>query len=121
MFDYCTKSGAWNADNLPTLTLENQLSILGCTLKNSDGSSNITSSIKGMTISDGTNSYTVKPSSQSIIYLAIRPTTSANIEIIATVGTTYLVKSLTGKTYAANNGYSISWKMAALPAGTLPG
>ncbi len=113
-YDLCTKSGAWNGGNLPTLTLENQLAILAVTLKNSTGSSEITSGITSMTISDGTNNYTVTRSAAAgPIYVAIRPTISATINITATDGTTYYTKSLTGKTYEANNGYNVSWKMEA--------
>jgi hypothetical protein len=110
--DYCTNSGSWNADDLPSLTLENQLAICAYTLKNSTGSSEITNTIMGMTISDGTYNYTVSRSPvDAPIYVAIRPVTNADIEITATDGSTNYIKSLTGKTYAANNGYNISLKM----------
>ncbi len=112
-FDFCTRSGAWSGGNLPSLTLVNQLAILAITLTNADGSSEITSSITGMTVSDGTNTYTVSRSATAgPIYVAIRPTSSAAIEITATDGTKNYTKSLTGKTYAAGNGYPVSWRMA---------
>ena len=101
---------------LPTgsISMTNPLAILAYTLKNSDGSSDITSGITGMTVSDGTNTYSVTRSAAAgPIYVAIRPTTSAAIEITATDGTNNYTKSLTGKTYAAGNGYSISLRMAA--------
>ena len=111
-FDFCTKSGAWNGENLPSLTLENQLAILALTLKNSTGSSDITSSITGLTLTDGTNSYAVTRSAAAgPIYVAIQPTSSAAIEVTATTGTTVYTKSLTDKTYAASNGYPLSWMM----------
>ena len=112
-YDLCTKSGAWNADNLPSLTLENQLAILAITLKdNAATPTEITSSITSLTIGDGTNTYTVSRSAAAgPIYVAIRPTTSANIDITANDGSQCYNKSLTGKTYAASNGYSVSWKM----------
>ena len=122
-FDYCTKSGAWDGDNLPTLTLENQLSILAITLKNFDGDE-ITAGITGLTVSDGTNSYAVtRTAGEGPIYVAILPTASAKIWISATTGTVNYIKSLTEKTYEANYGYSVSWKMATfgdviLPDGT---
>ena len=121
-YDLCTKSGAWNGENLPSLTLENQLAILAINLKNEDGSSEITSTITSMTVSDGTNNYAVNRSAAAgPIYVAIRPTASAAIDVTATNGTNYYIKSLTGKTYARNNGYNVSWKMTALPEGALPG
>ncbi len=112
-YDLCTKSGAWNADNLPSLTLENQLAILAITLKdNAATPAEITSSITSLTIGDGTNTYTVSRSSAAgPIYVAIRPVTSANIDITANDGSQCYNKSLTGKNYAADNGYSVSWKM----------
>ena len=119
--DYCTKSGAWNGWNLPTLTLENQLAILAITLKNNAATpADITSTITGMTLSDGTNSYAVtREAAAGPIYVAIRPTASASIDITATDGTKNYTKTLSGKTYAAGNGYPVSWRM--LPAGALAG
>ena len=116
--DLATYSAAWNAGSLPTATLENQLAILALTLKNSTGTSTITRGLTQVTVSDGTNTYTVTPTSSTfgtdVIYVAIQPTTSANITVTATDGTTNYTKSLTGKTYAANNGYNVSWRMAVV-------
>ena len=52
-FDFCTRSGAWVGDNLPSLTLENQLAILAITLKDEAGTSDITSGTTKLTVSDG--------------------------------------------------------------------
>ena len=117
--DLATYSGAWDGASLPSVTLTNQLAILAVTLKDADGSNDITSSITEMTISDGTNTYTVSPSSLSTIYVAIQPTASANIDVTATAGSTDYTKSLTGKTYAASNGYNVSWRMAPAAPPTL--
>lgn len=124
--DLATYSAAWNAGSLPAATLDNQLAILALTLKNSTGSSTITSGLTQVTVSDGTNTYTVTPTSSTfgtdVIYVAIRPTSSADISVTATTGTTNYTKSLTGKTYAAGNGYSVSWKMTeAVPEGVING
>lgn len=109
-YDLCTNFGDWDGDNLPSLTLENQLAILAINLKN--GSTDITSTITGMTISDGTNNYAVSGiSSASTIYVAILPTASANIDITATDDVNNYEKSLTNKTYEKNNGYNVSWSM----------
>lgn len=116
-FDFCTRSGAWNGENLPSLTLENQLAILAITLKNSDGSSDITSSITGLTLSDGTNTYNVSRSAAAgPIYVAIRPTSDATITVTATDGTKNYAKTLFGKTYAKGNGYPVRWTMAKVVA-----
>ena len=93
--------------------MTNRLAILAVTLKdNAATPAEITASITGMTVSDGTNTYTVtRPAAAGPIYVAIRPMTSANIKIYASNGLNYYKKNLTGKTYAAGNGYSVSWKM----------
>ena len=114
-FDFCTRSGAWSGDNLPSVTLVNQLAILAINLKNSTGASDITGDITGMTISDGTNTYAVSRSAAAgPIYVAIRPTSDATITVTATDGTKNYTKTLTSKTYEAGNGYPVSWKMAKL-------
>jgi len=111
-FDYSFGNGAWDGDNLPSLTLENQLAILAITLKDEAGANDITSSITGLTLSDGTYSYSVtRSAADGPIYVAIRPTEDATITVTATDGTKNYTKTLTSKTYAASNGYSVSWKM----------
>jgi hypothetical protein len=111
-YDLAMKIGSWKSGALPSMTLNNKLAILAITLKNS---TDITSTITGMTISDGTNTYAVSRSAAAgPIYVAIRPTTSQNIEVTATDGTNEYVKTLTSKTYAANNGYNVTWNMTKL-------
>ena len=108
-YDLATNSGAWDGDNLPTLTLNNQLAILAITLKNS---TDITSTIRGMTLSDGTNTYTVnRKAADGPIYVAILPTTGATINVTATDGSNNYIKSLTNKTYTASKGYNVTWNM----------
>jgi hypothetical protein len=111
-YDLCTNFGAWDGDNLPSLTLENRLAILAITLKKHAGD-DITSSITSMTVSDGSNTYAVSRSAAAgPIYVAICPTTNATINVTATNATRTYYKTLaTTKTYAASNGYSVSWKM----------
>ena len=114
IFDGSLTSGA----ALPaSATMTNRLAILAVTLKdNAATPAEITASITGMTVSDGTNTYTVsRPAAAGPIYVAIRPTDAAAIEITATDGTKHYAKSLTGKTYAAGNGYSVTWKTLAYP------
>ena len=112
-FDYSRKGGAWDSENLPSLTLENQLAILAITLKDEAGENDITSSITGLTLSDGTKTYNVNRSAVAgPIYVAIYPTADATITVTATDGTKNYTKTLTGKTYAKGNGYPVSWRMA---------
>ena len=113
-YDLCTNFGAWDGDNLPSLTLENLLAILAITLKNEAGTSDITSSITGLTLSDGTKTYNVnREAVAGPIYVAIFPTADATITVTATDGTTknYTKTLTTTKTYEAGNGYPVSWKM----------
>ena len=111
--DLCVFDGNFSGTNLPaSATLTNQLAILAINLKNG---TDITSTITDMTISDGTNNYAVSGiSSASTIYVAIRPTSGASLSVIATAGTNYYGKYLTGKTYAVNNGYNVTWNMTKL-------
>jgi hypothetical protein len=114
--DLATYDGAWADGKLPGGTLQNQLAILACTIKKHAGV-DFTSSITSMTVSDGTYTYTVNreeaveaETAAGPIYVAIRPTAGATINVTATNGAKYS-KTLTTKTYAASNGYSVSWKM----------
>ena len=114
-FDYSRKIGAWDGDNLPSLTLENQLAILAITLKNADGSSDITSSITGLTLSDGTKTYNVtREAVAGPIYVAIFPTADATITVTATDGSKNYTKTLTSKTYAKGQFYQQGLKMAEI-------
>ena len=115
-YDLCTNFGDWDGDNLPSLTLNNLLAILAINLKNSANASDITGDITNMTISDGTNTYAVNRSAAAgPIYVAILPTSGATINVTATDGTNDYAKTLaTTKTYAANNGYNVTWNMTKL-------
>ena len=123
-YDLAVFDGELTAETqLPaSATLANQLSILAITLKNADGSKEITSTITGMTLSDGTYSYSVERSAAAgPIYVAVRPTSSATIDITATDGTKNYTKTLTSKTYAASNGYNVSWRMTESASNVLSG
>ena len=95
-------------------SLENKLAILALTIKDNEATPNdLTSSITSLSVGDGTNTYSVTRSAAAgPIYVAIQPTTSATIGVNATDGTAHYYKELTSKTYAANNGYPVTWKMA---------
>lgn len=113
--DFAKYEGTLTADaKLPTstVTLTNQLAILALTVKNSDGSSDLTSTITDLTISDGTNSYCVnRTAAAGPIYVAVKPTTAADINVTAFDGTYVYTKSLSSKSYAANNIYNLGWRM----------
>ncbi len=114
--DLATYTGAWTGGtSLPAATLDNQLAILALTLKNSTGSSTITSGLTQVTVNDGTNTYTVTPTSSTfgtdVIYVAIRPVTAA-LSYTATDGTTNYTKTATSREYAACNFYNLGLRMA---------
>lgn len=91
-------------------TLENKLAILALTIKNSGGTE--LTGITGMNIIAGTNSYSITgKDGDGHIYAAIQPTSEANISYFATDGTKNYTKSLTGKTYVADNIYNLGLRM----------
>lgn len=110
--DLATFTGPWEGDNLPSANLTNELAIIAYTLKDEDGTNSLNNIITGMTISDGTNTYVVnREAAEGPIYVAIRPTSGANIEYTATDGTYYYTKSVTGKTYEAGQFYQLGLRM----------
>ncbi len=113
--DLATYTGAWTGGtSLPAATLDNQLAILAMTLKNSDGTSTITSGLTQVTLSDGSNSYTVTPTGSTFgtdnIYVAIRPVTAA-LSYTATDGSTNYTKTATSREYAASGFYNLGLRM----------
>lgn len=115
--DYCEGIGRWNCEGaqpqLPNLGLNNQLSILALTLKNNDGSNELTSTITSLTLSVGDNTYKVKRRAEpGPIYMAIRPTTSADIEVTANSSSAYYSKSLENIIYDNGHFYKIPWRMS---------
>lgn len=117
--DLATYNGPWvDEKSLPVGTLSNQLAFLCLALKDNLDVNSLTSSITGLTLSDGTHTYTISRSAvEGPIYVAMLPTSNATIEVTATDGTKTYAKYLTNKTYAANNGYTLAWKMAEVIKG----
>jgi hypothetical protein len=113
--DLCTYDAAnWTSGELPVgATLANQLAVLAVTVKDAGGAYDITSGITGLTVSDGTNSYTVtRPAAAGPIYVAIRPTANADITVTANDGLIHYEKTLADKkTYEASNFYNVGWRM----------
>lgn len=120
--DLCTFDGALSGIAMPTsASLTNRLAILAYTLYDGKGTADkaddglITESITDMFISDGINHYDITRSAGAgPIYVAIRPTSAANIVITAVGGANNYVKSLNGKTYAAGQFYNITNRMTRL-------
>ena len=120
--DLCTYDAAnWTSGELPVgATLANQLAVLAVTVKDAGGAYDITSGIKGLTVSDGTNSYTVtREAAEGPIYVAMLPTANADITVTATDGLINYEKTLADKkTYEASNFYNVGWRM--MPTKTTP-
>ena len=115
--DYCEGIGQWDyygaQYQLPYLSLANRLSILALTLKNSDGSNDLTNTITSLTLSDGTYTYRVKRRAEpGPIYMAIHPTESATIEVTANSSSAYYSKSLQKKTYDSGHLFNLPWRMS---------
>lgn len=92
---------------LPNVALKNQLAICEFTIKDAGGS--ITSSITGLTVSDGTNTYTVSRSTGADpIYVAMQPVSSdKTISLVASNASNSYYKSVTCKELDANNMYPV--------------
>ena len=117
-FDLATFEGSLDGwYRLPaSVKLENEFAIIAYTLKNETGANDITGTITGMTINDGTNGYTILGrDSDGRIYAAIRPTSHAGIKYFATNGTKNYNKSVTDKTYEAGQFYQLGLRMAEAP------
>ena len=109
-YDLAVFDGSLTADaTLPvSSTLTNRLAVIAYTIKDNTDTPpiDLTGTITEMTLSDGTNSYTVTRSAATgPIYVAIQPTSGANIDYTATAGTSVYTKTSTNKTYAASNFY----------------
>ena len=107
--------------------LDNPLAICVFTLKENKGTEldpdyeEITNTITGMTIFDGTYTYTVnREAAEGPIYVAIRPT-AVSLSITATDGSNHYYKSLSSREYKKNNGYSLSLRMQPLSGNVVMG
>ena len=114
--DYAKGSGAMtvngNEYTLPGIALKNQLTICKFKVKNSGGKE-ITSSITGLTVSDGTNTYTVsRAAAAGPIYVAMLPVSNdKTLSFVANDASNSYYKNVTGKTLAVNNQYAINVTM----------
>ena len=114
--DYAKGSGAMtvkgNEYTLPGIALKNQLAICKFKIKNAGGTE-ITSNITGLTVSDGTNTYTVsRAAAAGPIYVAMLPVSNdKTLSFVANDASNSYYKSVTGKTLAVNNQYAINVTM----------
>ena len=119
-FDYATatvkvKSITTAGDIIPeatTTTFQNQQAIVKFTLQNADGTTPL--SATELTVSDGTNTYTVTPASAtSEIYVAIPSITNQTVTLTATVGSDTYTCEKANATFTNGKYYAITVKMAA--------
>lgn len=105
-YDLAVKDAALSGTDQPaTVTLTNPLAICKFTFKDT-GSSDIPG-ITRLTVSDGTNAYSVNPTSAlSEIYVAMKPVASGNIAFTAATGSKTYFKTATGATLAASKLYT---------------
>ena len=116
-FDYARGSGTMTQDGstftLPEISLTNRFAICVFDIKDADNVSTVNDDFSQLTISDGTNTYTIAPSGggnfSGSIYVAMKPVTAA-LKATITNGTNTFEKTLTNRTYAANNVYQIGMK-----------
>ena len=114
--DYAKGSGTMTESGgvftLPSIALKNQLAIFRFKIKNGEGTE-ITSSITGLTVSDGTNTYTVsREASADPIYMAMQPISSdKTISFVANSTSDSYYKNVTDKTYEANMIYPLNVTM----------
>ena len=105
-YDLAVKDAALSGTDLPvSVTLANPLAICKFTL--TDGTSPITSNVNSLTVSDGTNAYSVNPTSVlSEIYVAMKPA-SGNIAFTArTSDSKTYFKTATGTSLVASTLYT---------------
>ena len=114
--DYATGTGTMTSGGgeftLPSIALKNQLAIFRFKIKNSVGTE-ITSNITGLTVSDGTNTYTVsRAEGDGPICMAMQPISSdKTISFVANSTSDSYYKNVTDKTYEANMIYPLNVTM----------
>ena len=114
--DYAKGSGTMTVSGseytLPGIALKNQLTICKFKVKNSAGAE-ITGNITGLTVSDGTNTYTVsRAAAAGPIYVAMQPVSSdKTISFVVNDASDSYFKSVTGKALDVNNQYTINVTM----------
>lgn len=133
-YDLAVYDGAMVGNALPTaITLSNKLAVCAFTLKDDKGTpetsddEDITSHITNLTVSDGTNAYTISRSvGVGPLYVAMKPVTAALTFTATDEYGQHYTKTLSSKSFAANNIYPIGMKMvksyktySTLPVGTL--
>lgn len=132
--DLCTYDGILGnivlTDIYSTPKLTNRLAIGKFTIKDYDGKTDLTNTIKSLTITQGTATYAVTPADPTTpfgdapLYVAMRPVSNGDFTATATDGTTDFEKTVTSQSLAANSMTPINirmWKKVALSHFTTDG
>lgn len=119
-FDYARFDGNFDDTELPKGTLRNQLALCKFTIRDGD-SNDITSELTKLTVKNGTDVYSINPSSLSTIWVALKPITSGNIDIYAAKGKELYRKTVTGNPTLAANTLTPITVTAPLVPGALSG
>lgn len=120
-YDLATYDGHLTSDaKLPaSVQLSNRLAICEFSVKESAGSTDITSGITLLNVANGDDCYTVRRTvAAGPIYVAMRPVTTGDINIFATNGMTDYRKTVTSPTLNANTMYPVNLTMNAVTDGS---
>ena len=101
-----------------SITLENQFAVFAVTIKNADGTQDVTSTIKDLTVKYikpyGSTEITIsRKTAGDTIYFATPDRENVNVEYTATTfdGNTTYTKTLTNKTFKSGHFYALGLKM----------
>lgn len=115
-FDLATYDGTLTGEAaLPaSVTLSNQLAILELNI--TDGSSDITSSVRQLIVKNGANTITVnRTPAAGPVYIAMQPVTSGAIVFEAAKGKGLYTKTVSGKTLGAGEIYPVTLSTSQAP------
>lgn len=115
--DYSFSTATLTGDEVSDVTLNNRAAIVAYTLKNSDGTEDITSTVTSLTINDGELTFTVtRAAGAGPIYVALFGIYKDDIEYLATDGTKYYTKSVSNKSYASGTFFQQGLRMTEVPS-----
>ena len=113
-FDFSMYEGYLDGTNLPANpVMESQVAICKFTVK--DGGSPVTSSVTKLTVKNGSDIYSVTPTTLDAIWVAVKPVTTSDIKLYVARGKALYTKTVTGKTLDANTPYAIGLTPTLVP------
>ena len=113
-FDFSMYEGYLDGTNLPAdPVMESQVAICKFTVK--DGGSPVTSSVTKLTVKNGSDIYSVTPTTLDAIWVAVKPVTTSDIKLYVARGKALYTKTVTGKTLDANTPYAIGLTPTLVP------